>query len=405
MFERRIPEWLRHAPAPSLRGFAALAGVEAVARGILVSVFPLAMYRALGDAQAVSQVYFLIGLLSLLTGLLLPWLNRFVPRRWLYACAALVFAGGGVAGMAGGHWVVVSLTLISVATVSLFVCFNAYVLDYVARVELGRCETLRMFYSAMGWTLGPVLGVTLMEWWAPAPFLVSMAAALAMLALFFVMRLGNGKLITRARRPTANPLRYLGRFFAQPRLVVGWGFAVVRSCGWWIYVVYVPIFAVERGLDAQTGGIMLSVTNGVLFLTPVMLRWMQRRTVRAAVRTGFALSGLFFAAAWGLADQPLLALLVLFLGSCFLVLLDICGGLPFLMAVKPSERTEMSAVYSSFRDVSGILTPGAAWLVLLWAPLSGVFAVGGLALGACWALAGTLHPRLGARRIAPVAAE
>ena len=31
--------------------------------------------------------------------------------------------------------------------------------------------------------------------------------------------------------------------------------------------------------------------------------------------------------------------------------------MPFLMAVKPSERTEMSAVYSSFRDVSGILTP------------------------------------------------
>ena len=47
MFERRIPEWLRHAPAPSLQGFAVLTGVEAVARGILVSVFPLAMYTAL----------------------------------------------------------------------------------------------------------------------------------------------------------------------------------------------------------------------------------------------------------------------------------------------------------------------------------------------------------------------
>lgn len=35
-------------------------------------------------------------------------------------------------------------------------------------------------------------------------------------------------------------------------------------------------------------------------------------------------------------------------GSLFLVLLDICGGLPFLMSVKPSQRTEMSAVYSSF---------------------------------------------------------
>ena len=33
MFERRIPEWLRHAPTPSVRGFATLAGTEAMARG------------------------------------------------------------------------------------------------------------------------------------------------------------------------------------------------------------------------------------------------------------------------------------------------------------------------------------------------------------------------------------
>ena len=47
MFERRIPEWLRHAPAPSVRGFAILAGFEAVVRGMLVSVFPVAMLAAL----------------------------------------------------------------------------------------------------------------------------------------------------------------------------------------------------------------------------------------------------------------------------------------------------------------------------------------------------------------------
>ena len=51
------------------------------------------------------------------------------------------------------------------------------------------------------------------------------------------------------------------------------------------------------------------------------------------------------------------------------------------MAVKPSERTEMAAVYSTFRDVSGFITPGVAWLVLLAAPVSGVFALAGLATG------------------------
>ena len=84
--------------------------------------------------------------------------------------------------------------------------------------------------------------------------------------------------------------------------------------------------------------------------------------------------------------------------SIFLVMLDVVGGLPFLMSVKPSERTEMSAVYSSFRDVSSILTPGAAWLVLWVAPLPGIFVAAGLGLLASWAVAGQLHPRLGVLR-------
>jgi hypothetical protein len=88
-------------------------------------------------------------------------------------------------------------------------------------------------------------------------------------------------------------------------------------------------------------------------------------------------------------------------GSFFLVMLDTFGGLPFLMAVRPAERTEMSAVYSSFRDVSSIVTPGMAWVVLLVAPIPGIFAATALALAGAWALAGRLHPRLGARRRVP----
>ena len=83
MHERRIPEWLRHAPAPSVRGFAILAGTEAIARGILISVFPLALYEGLGDAQTVSKAYFWVGVLSLITGLMVPFVTRYVARRWV----------------------------------------------------------------------------------------------------------------------------------------------------------------------------------------------------------------------------------------------------------------------------------------------------------------------------------
>jgi hypothetical protein len=69
------------------------------------------------------------------------------------------------------------------------------------------------------------------------------------------------------------------------------------------------------------------------------------------------------------------------------------------MAVKPSERTEMAAVYASYRDVSGILTPAAAWAVLLIAPVQAVFAACGLGMGIAWYLGGKLHPRLGAPKV------
>ncbi|MBJ6371350.1 MFS transporter [Sedimentitalea arenosa] len=406
MHEKRIPEWLRHPPAPGIRGFASLAGCEAVVRGMLVSVFPVILYQAVADAQIVSALYFAIGILSLVVGLMVPWAIRHVPRRWIYSAGALFYvlaAGFAIDGRPA--CVITALALNTVATVTTFVCFNAYVLDYVARVELGRCETARLFYSAAGWTVGPVAGVFLMGWWRPAPFLISATAALAMLALFWMMRLGNGKLISRARRAPPNPLAYLPRFFAQPRLVAGWLFAVIRSCGWWIYVVYLPIFAVQSGLGKELGGIVLSITNASLLAAPLILRWMQRRSLRRAVSTGFGAAGLLFCVAAVAAPLPPLAVAALMAASFFLIVLDVCGGLPFLMAVKPSERTEMSAIYSSFRDVSGIATPGLAWLVLLVAPVSGIFAAGGVAMFAALGIAQRLNPRLGRARMPVQPAE
>jgi MFS family permease len=400
MFERRIPEWLRHAPAPSVRGFALLGGFEAMARGILVSVFPVAVYNSLQEASLVSRAYFLIGVVSLFAGLLVPWLNRFIPRRFLYASGVLLFMFGAGFGATGiSAFVIAGLFMTTLATVITFVCFNAYVLDYIAKIELGRCETLRLFYSALGWTIGPAAGISLYALWKPAPFIISAVATAMLFGAFLYMRLGNGKLIVRAKRPAPNPLAFLGRFVQQPRLVTGWIFAVIRSCGWWVYVVYLPIFAIENGLPEQLGGLLLSLTNAGLLAAPLMLRFVQRYSVRRAVRTGFLLSGFAFMFAAGLADWALASVACLCIGSFFLILLDVSAGLPFLMAVKPSERTEMSAIYSSYRDVSGILTPGVAWMTLMVAPLSTVFAVSGAGLLACFALASRLHPRLGQGRV------
>jgi MFS family permease len=395
MIAPRTSIHLSHSPTPSVNSFAFLASLEAGVRGILLSVMPLAIYREVGDAAIVSKIYFLVGFVSLIAGLLVPWGTRFLPRRWMMTLGASLFLVGSVLGLLGGATgLMLALLANTVATVTISVCINAYLLDYFVRAQIGRTESRRMFYSAGMWSAGPVVGIWLLDIWYPAPFLVAGAFALAIIAAFWRLRLGDGKEIRRARGPAANPVAYLGRFAAQPRLVAGWLFAVIRSCGWWVYVVYLPIFCIENGLGDRTGGTLLSVTNGMLFFAPVILRVIQRTSVRAGVRAGFAFAAVTFTLA-SVVPMPPLAVALMFVGSTALILLDVAGSLPFLMSVKPSERTEMAAVFSSYRDVSGFLTPGAAWLVLLVAPVAGVFAACGVALAAAWGLAATVHPRLG----------
>jgi ACDE family multidrug resistance protein len=400
---RYLPLDLKHSATPKIEHFATLAGLEAAVRGTLISAMPLAVYEALGDAQATSAAYFAAGIVALVWGLMVPWATQKVPRRWAYTCGCLLYLVGMALAVTGTVWSVpyalpLSLMFTAMATATTFVCFNAYVLDYVDRANLGRSQSVQMLYGALPWSAGPMLGVWLHDLWAPAPFLLAAGFAVVLLTTFWVLRLGNGKQITRAKGPAVNPLGYLGRFFRQPRLIAGWFFAVMRSCGWWVYVVYLPIFCVEAGLGDKVGGTALSISNAFLLAAPAINRWGRRIGVRASVRLSFLGCAVLMTSASLLAFFPWVTVALVFLSSAFLVMLDVVGGLPFLMSVKPGERTEMSAVYSSFRDVSGILTPGAAWLVLFVAPLPGIFAASGLGLFAAFAIAGRLHPRLGALR-------
>lgn len=399
MVTRYLPLALTHSPTPRIENFALLAGLDAAVRGMLISTMPLVVYDALGDAQSTSIVFFISGIVALFWGLMVPWATRLIPRRWAYTGGVVLYLIGMTLGAIGTGWSVpLALMANAMATVTIFVCLNAYVLDYVDRANLGRSQSTQMAYAATAWTLGPMAGVSLYNYWAPAPFLVAGVFATILLVSFWVLRLGNGKQITRAKRQAVNPVAYLGRFFSQPRLIAGWMFAVTRSCGWWVYVVYLPIFCIEAGLGDKVGGIALSLTNALLFAAPALNRVVRRLSVRRSVRLAFGFCGGLFCASALASFLPWAAVVMMMGASLFLVALDVVGGLPFLMSVKPSERTEMSAVYSSFRDVSGIVTPGAAWLVLWIAPLPGVFLAAGLGLLASWAVAGQLHPRLGTLR-------
>jgi MFS family permease len=390
-----------HRAAPGFRDFALLGGLESCVRGTLVAIWPLEMYAQLGSKESVSWAYFLVGLASLCWGLAVPSLGRIMPRRWMYTLAAGLYLLAMGLAITGGPWLTpFALMAMGFGVVTNQICINAYLMDYISRVDLGRSETLRLFYSALPWAIGPAVAVILWQVWRPAPFVIAGGATLLMLVQFWRLRMGNGKAIARARKAHPNPLAYLGRFVQQPRLVAGWLFAVVRSSGWWVFVVYLPIFCVEAGLGDRIGGLAFALSSLQMFLAPAMLRWQRRVSLRRAVMISFCSAALCFALAAFGAWWPLVSVAGIMAASFFLVSLDAYGSLPFLTAVRPAERTEMSAIYASFRDVSGIVTPGIAFIILsLTGSIPLVFLATALGMLAMAGLAGRMHPRSGAARV------
>ncbi len=404
MVQRRIPLTIYRPAGAGVIQFASLAAFEAAARGVIISVFPVLLFRSLGSAAAVSEAYLAAGIVSLVIALFTPSMARLVPRRWLYTIGVLIMIASNMAVVVlGTPAAVAALIGNSLALVIMTVCFNAYVMDYIDRTVMGRNETMRLLFSGTAWMIGPFLGVFLMDVWPDGPFILASFFCACLLALFWYLRLGNGKVITRSSMKPANPLAYLGRFFRQPLLVAGWAFSCVRSVGWQVFTIYLPIFCIQNGLGEQLGGLMYSISNGLLFLAPFMLKYVVGRSVRFAIQVGFGGAALFYGLsavlAWyGGETTALIVVFLLLAATLFLVLLDVAGGLPFLMSVKPSERTEMAAVYSTFRDISAVITPGAGRAILAVGPLSVVFGACGLGLFVCWLAAGKLNPRLGRKR-------
>ncbi len=361
--------------------FAALFLLLSVPQTILLTVVPLAAHRLLGTAGLVSVLYFGIGVFGLAGRLAIPWLTHWLRRRWVFTLggaslvlACTLFALGTVPTL------ILGLAASVFAYACLEIMLNLYVLDHVSRRALNRFEPIRIFVTAGPWTLGPWLGVYLQEnvaWWLP--FAIAAVAGFLLIAAFWLMRLPE-RTPAGARRTAPNPLRYLPRFFAQPRLRLAWALAVGRS-GWWgMFFIYAPILAVTSGLGEEAGGAIVSIGTGWIWLVPLWGLLTQRFGVRRLMMAGYAAAGLFSLAAAASVGQGWLAPVLLLIAGLGTGTLDGVGNVLFLRAVHSYERAEMTAIFISYRDVAQLAPPGVFAALLLFLPLSSVFAASGMAM-------------------------
>ena len=386
MFPRRNqPLWyLDFKGATSL---ARLGFLETVARALMSTVVPLAALDALGDKASVSWVYTAGAGLALLVTLNTGLAERFVLRRWVTTAGLLsLISSAGVFVVADGASFALGIALLAAAASSFSVTMSLYIMESVEAVELRRSESRRMMYAGAAWLIGPAGGIWLADNVTETlPFLLSATLATGALGYFWALRLGDNPVLKAPTTPAPNPFVAVPRYFRQRQLRIAYSVTLVRAMFWVAIFVYGSIYVVEAGLPSWASGVFLSLVAMRLFGAPLVVRVSDqlgtRRTIQAAfVVLAVAMLGL---AVLGSPTPGGLAFWVL--GAMAASTLDVLGNIPFMRSVDPSDRVEMTAVFSTWRDVSALLAPLFAGLVLAVAPFWVFYLVlGGLAAATAW---------------------
>jgi len=102
--------------------------------------------------------------------------------------------------------------------------------------------------------------------------------------------------------------------------------------------------------------------------------------IRKTILFSFMLAGSSMIILGLLPEPTIWGLLLLLLASLGFDMLDIIGNIPFMRMVSPKVRVEMTSVFSTWREMSFVVTPGLATLILIFTDISGLFVILGVAL-------------------------
>lgn len=377
-----MPRFLQSLTRPGAAAFLAMFTLDTMARALLITVVPLQAYALLDDAQLVSVLYFGAGLFGLSASLSVPWLVQKISRRGALICGSLCLAAAVTLFGLERLWALpLGLALQMFGGAAITVCLNLYVLDNVPGAALTRFEPRRMVLAGIGWMAGPLLGVSLATHITPwLPFALSGGISLLLLAYLQLIKVPRARFDRKAAGAGTNPLRFVRRFFAQPRLALAWLLSVGRAAWWNMFYIYAPIYAVATGLGAEAGGLISSIGSAGLF-TVTFWGWLGRRKgIRWLLILGYAATAATTALAGLTMSWPMIGAGLLILAAFAASITDGPGNVPFMRAVHPHERSEMTSVYSTYRESARLAMPAAYSVVLLVLPLPAIFIVSGASM-------------------------
>lgn len=385
----RIPLQFRLLQTPGATAFAVLYTIDSLARAMMMTIVPLEALKLTGNARDLSLMFFIVSWGAFAARFGIPLLIRRFRRRRVYTAGLLL--------LMLSPFLIATETLVGLAIAMLLRSFggacaniniNLYLMDYVRKQDLVRAEPLKFGLSAMSWTAGPTVGVLLLERVDPlAAFAVAAVFEALALGYFWYLRMVDSPTVAPMTTPPPNPLRFVRRFAAQPRLVLAWILGFGREAWWDLFLVYGPVYVVAAGAMREHAAYLTSAGMATMVAAP-LVGWLARRFgVRRVLTIGFAAMGLATLAVLPVYDLWYAGAAFLLVGAAAVSSCDAVGNVTFLRAVRKRERPEMTMVYSTFGEAaslgtmalfSGLLSIFDLWIVFLVTGL-GMFAFAFLA--------------------------
>ena len=386
MFHRR-PTGLDTLVSEAGNSLAKLNALDGLARSMLVGVVPLLALQALGTKEAVTNAYLIGSLMTLLITLNFASLEKWLKRRWVLTLGgSFLILATAVLYFGSGFEFAIGIGLRSAAASLFSVCLSLYIMDYIGKKDLTRVESRRMVFNGGAWLIGPTLGIWLWNNNEPwMPFLLAAIFAVGMLFYFWRLRLGPNPVVIKAKQSSVNPLKVIPRYFQQPALRIAYFITLSRSIFWVTLFVYGPIYTVEAGLPTWVAGGLLSFSSGLLFLSPAIRKLADIIGTRSVIIIGQIISGISVITLFLLGSPQPIGLIFWISAALGGVMLDVLGNIPFMRMVKPRERTEMTMIFSTWREGSELLTPLIAAIILMFAPFEVLYLfLGGLLISAAF---------------------
>jgi MFS family permease len=374
--------WLGVADLPYALSLAVLQGILILCWALPAAVIPIQALRLLGDAQAVSILFFAVSIVGVAGAFVVPSIAHNLGRRSIFVVGGTcVVASSILLSLDDTIPLIAGIAFRTFGFLSLDVAFEIAIMERIPRRDLARFEPARIFFMGIAFLVGPWLGVWLslrVGLWTPFALL----AILTVLVCVLTLRSGladqpKGK---RVGWRSPNPLRFIPRFVRQPWLRLAWLLTFGRSAWWTMFFIYAPIYCVESGLGEEMAGITLSAGSAAILLVPLFGRLGRRVGLRPVLAIGYLSTGLVTILIAVVADHPWTGVAFILAATVCAALIDAAGNALFMRAVHPHERAEMASVFMTYREVGQLVPPGVFAMLLSVFALPVVFAASGVSM-------------------------